>query len=117
MVPCPVPATPRRASGRRVPLSAALFGGCGDDERAKDALRDSAAPARPGFGRSIPARSARNRTASRKPSPSCSIRKLYALPPRLHPMALRSLTAHLPKLRDDGVAAERDGEWALLTRG
>jgi hypothetical protein len=28
-------------------------------------------------------------------------------------MAMRSLTAHLLKLRDDGVVAEREGEWAL----
>ena len=42
------------------------------------------------------------------------LERVYAdVPPRLHPMALRSLTAHLLKLRDDGVAAERDGEWAL----
>jgi len=26
---------------------------------------------------------------------------------------MRSLTAHLFKLRDDGAAAERDGLWAL----
>lgn len=37
---------------------------------------------------------------------------VYAdVPPHLHPMALRSLTAHLFKLRDDGVASERDGRW------
>jgi len=35
------------------------------------------------------------------------------VPPRLHKMAMRSLTAHLFKLRDDGAAAERDGLWAL----
>jgi glyoxylase-like metal-dependent hydrolase (beta-lactamase superfamily II)/8-oxo-dGTP pyrophosphatase MutT (NUDIX family) len=33
--------------------------------------------------------------------------------PRLHMMAMRSLTAHLFKLRDDAVAAERDGVWSL----
>ena len=35
------------------------------------------------------------------------------VPPRLHKMAMRSLTAHLFKLRDDGAAAEREGLWAL----
>ena len=34
--------------------------------------------------------------------------------PQLHAMALRSLRAHLLKLRDDGAAAEREGRWALL---
>ena len=42
------------------------------------------------------------------------LERVYAdVPPRLHPMALRSLTAHLLKLRDDGIVAEREGEWAL----
>jgi glyoxylase-like metal-dependent hydrolase (beta-lactamase superfamily II)/8-oxo-dGTP pyrophosphatase MutT (NUDIX family) len=34
------------------------------------------------------------------------------VPARLHTMALRSLTAHLFKLRDEGAAFERDGLWA-----
>ncbi len=34
--------------------------------------------------------------------------------PQLHAMALRSLRAHLLKLRDDGAAAEREGRWALV---
>jgi glyoxylase-like metal-dependent hydrolase (beta-lactamase superfamily II)/8-oxo-dGTP pyrophosphatase MutT (NUDIX family) len=34
--------------------------------------------------------------------------------PRLLAMAMRSLTAHLYKLRDDGMARERDGRWALI---
>ncbi|MGZ5235891.1 MAG: MBL fold metallo-hydrolase [Caldimonas sp.] len=39
---------------------------------------------------------------------------VYAdVPVRMHPMALRSLTAHLLKLRDDGVAGESDGVWSL----
>ncbi|HZV93873.1 MAG TPA: MBL fold metallo-hydrolase, partial [Caldimonas sp.] len=39
---------------------------------------------------------------------------VYAdVPARLHPMALRSLTAHLLKLRDDGVAEEDAGTWSL----
>ena len=33
--------------------------------------------------------------------------------PRLLAMAMRSLMAHLHKLRDDGAARERDGRWAL----
>lgn len=33
--------------------------------------------------------------------------------PQLLPMALRSLRAHLFKLRDDGRAVEQDGRWAL----
>ena len=34
--------------------------------------------------------------------------------PQLHAMALRSLRAHLLKLRDDGVAVESEGRWALV---
>jgi len=34
--------------------------------------------------------------------------------PQLLPMALRSLTAHLLKLRDDQVARERGGRWELV---
>ncbi len=42
---------------------------------------------------------------------------VYAdVPPHLHPMAMRSLTAHLLKLRDDGVAAESAGDWSLTGR-
>jgi glyoxylase-like metal-dependent hydrolase (beta-lactamase superfamily II)/8-oxo-dGTP pyrophosphatase MutT (NUDIX family) len=33
--------------------------------------------------------------------------------PALHPVAARSLRAHLLKLQHDGVAGERDGVWAL----
>jgi hypothetical protein len=33
--------------------------------------------------------------------------------PKLLAMAMRSLRAHLFKLRDDGVAEEREGRWAL----
>ena len=36
--------------------------------------------------------------------------------PRLLGMAMRSLTAHLYKLRDDGMAREHDGRWALTLR-
>ena len=40
--------------------------------------------------------------------------QVYAdVPAKLHPMALRSLTAHLQKLRDDGVAVESSGAWSL----
>jgi glyoxylase-like metal-dependent hydrolase (beta-lactamase superfamily II)/8-oxo-dGTP pyrophosphatase MutT (NUDIX family) len=40
--------------------------------------------------------------------------RVYAdVPPRLHPMAMRSLTAHLLKLRDDGVAREGSASWSL----
>lgn len=35
--------------------------------------------------------------------------------PQLHAMALRSLRAHLYKLRDDGSARETDGRWRLST--
>ena len=42
------------------------------------------------------------------------LERVYAdVPPKLHPMALRSLTAHLLKLRDDGLAAEGGGVWTL----
>lgn len=34
--------------------------------------------------------------------------------PRLHPLAQRSLLAHLEKLRYDGRALENDGRWRLL---
>ena len=41
------------------------------------------------------------------PSMEELLARVYAdVPPRLHPMAMRSLTAHLLKLRDDGVARE-----------
>lgn len=40
--------------------------------------------------------------------------QVYAdVPQRMHPVALRSLTAHLLKLRDDGRAAEAGGRWSL----
>lgn len=40
--------------------------------------------------------------------------QVYAdVPAHLHPVALRSLTAHLLKLRDDGRAGEDAGRWAL----
>ena len=43
---------------------------------------------------------------------------VYAdVPPRMHPMAIRSLTAHLLKLRDDGRAVESDGVWSLERQG
>ena len=48
------------------------------------------------------------------PSTDELLARVYAdVPPRLHPMALRSLTAHLLKLRDDGVAEEDAGRWSL----
>jgi glyoxylase-like metal-dependent hydrolase (beta-lactamase superfamily II) len=41
--------------------------------------------------------------------------KVYAdVPPRLHAMAMRSLTAHLFKLRDEAAVVEADGLWTLL---
>ncbi|HEV7577473.1 MAG TPA: MBL fold metallo-hydrolase [Caldimonas sp.] len=40
---------------------------------------------------------------------------VYAdVPLHLHAMAMRSLTAHLLKLRDDGAAAESAGDWSLV---
>lgn len=43
---------------------------------------------------------------------------VYAdVPQRMHPMALRSLTAHLLKLRDDGRAVEDEGVWSLQRQG
>jgi glyoxylase-like metal-dependent hydrolase (beta-lactamase superfamily II)/8-oxo-dGTP pyrophosphatase MutT (NUDIX family) len=42
--------------------------------------------------------------------------EVYAdVPPRMHPMALRSLTAHLLKLRAEGRAVESGGRWALAS--
>jgi glyoxylase-like metal-dependent hydrolase (beta-lactamase superfamily II)/8-oxo-dGTP pyrophosphatase MutT (NUDIX family) len=38
------------------------------------------------------------------------------VPPRLHAMAMRSLTAHLLKLRDDGTARESEGRWVLTSQ-
>ena len=35
------------------------------------------------------------------------------VPTRLHPMALRSLRAHLYKLRDEATAGQTDGRWAM----
>ena len=37
------------------------------------------------------------------------------VPVRMHPMAMRSLTAHLFKLRSDGTAHEVEGRWSLRT--
>ena len=36
------------------------------------------------------------------------------VPPRMHAMAMRSLKAHLSKLRDESRAAERLERWSLL---
>jgi len=36
------------------------------------------------------------------------------VPPRMHPVAARSLLAHLLKLRDEGRAAEAGGAWRPL---
>ena len=36
------------------------------------------------------------------------------VPPRMHPVAQRSLLAHLRKLEADGAARDVDGIWALL---
>ena len=50
------------------------------------------------------------------PSPASTVLEVvYAdVPPKLHPMAMRSLTAHLLKLRDDGAATvDAGGAWAL----
>jgi hypothetical protein len=38
------------------------------------------------------------------------------VPERLHPMAMRSLTAHLHKLRSDGAARELERRWVLVER-
>jgi glyoxylase-like metal-dependent hydrolase (beta-lactamase superfamily II) len=44
--------------------------------------------------------------------------RVYAdVPPALHPMARRSLLAHLLKLQGDGIAALRDETWALVQAG
>jgi glyoxylase-like metal-dependent hydrolase (beta-lactamase superfamily II) len=49
------------------------------------------------------------------PSMEELLARVYAdVPPRLHPMAMRSLTAHLLKLRDDGIAREESARWSLL---
>ncbi|WP_042879042.1 MBL fold metallo-hydrolase [Cupriavidus necator] len=37
------------------------------------------------------------------------------VPPRMHPVAQRSLLAHLIKLRDDGKAREANGVWSEVT--
>jgi glyoxylase-like metal-dependent hydrolase (beta-lactamase superfamily II)/8-oxo-dGTP pyrophosphatase MutT (NUDIX family) len=62
-------------------------------------------------------REAKVLTALRELTPATTstlLERVYAdVPARLHPMAMRSLTAHLLKLRDEGVAAEHEGEWAL----
>jgi hypothetical protein len=43
---------------------------------------------------------------------------VYAdVPAHLHPMALRSLTAHLLKLQAERHADESDGRWSLLSEG
>ena len=56
--------------------------------------------------------------ALRELGPSTSahlLEHVYAdVSPRLHPMAMRSLTAHLLKLRDDGLAQQESDRWSLL---
>ena len=49
-------------------------------------------------------------------APDALLAKVYAdVPARLHPMAMRSLTAHLLKLRDDGLAHLDDaGRWSSV---
>jgi glyoxylase-like metal-dependent hydrolase (beta-lactamase superfamily II)/8-oxo-dGTP pyrophosphatase MutT (NUDIX family) len=39
------------------------------------------------------------------------------VPGRMHPVALRSLMAHLIKLRDEGCARQEEGRWALVAAG
>ena len=60
-------------------------------------------------------REAKVLAALRSHGPADAERLLAAVyddvPPRLHPVAMRSLRAHLYKLRDDGSAAERGGHW------
>lgn len=47
-------------------------------------------------------------------TPQALLGRVYAdVPPGLHVVALRSLLAHLLKLRDDGAAAESGGRWSL----
>lgn len=47
-------------------------------------------------------------------SPSTLLGAVYDdVPERLHPVALRSLMAHLYKLRHDGAVREADGNWGL----
>jgi len=47
-------------------------------------------------------------------STSALLAAVYAdVPPHLHAVAMRSLTAHLLKLRDEGRAVESAGEWTL----
>jgi glyoxylase-like metal-dependent hydrolase (beta-lactamase superfamily II)/8-oxo-dGTP pyrophosphatase MutT (NUDIX family) len=63
------------------------------------------------------AREAKVLEAVRELAPATASRlleRVYAdVPARLHTMAMRSLTAHLLKLRDDGVAREDAGHWSL----
>lgn len=48
-------------------------------------------------------------------TPDVLLAQVYAdTPPRLHTMALRSLSAHLLKLRDEACALEREGRWSLV---
>jgi hypothetical protein len=46
------------------------------------------------------------------------VARVYAdTPERLHPVARRSLHAHLLKLARDGRASEREGRWFALAAG
>jgi glyoxylase-like metal-dependent hydrolase (beta-lactamase superfamily II) len=48
-------------------------------------------------------------------TPDVLLAQVYAdTPVRLHTMALRSLSAHLLKLRDEARAQEQDGRWSLV---
>ncbi len=68
------------------------------------------------------AREAKVLAALRDLEPAASealLARVYAdVPARLHAMALRSLTAHLLKLRDDGLArADGSGSWSSIPAG
>ena len=50
---------------------------------------------------------------ARRPPRRCSPQVYDDVPPRMHPVAMRSLIAHLLKLRDDAAVDEADGRWVL----
>ena len=64
-------------------------------------------------------REAKVESALRQSGPATALALLATVyddvPERMHPVAMRSLLAHLVKLRDEGIAREDEERWSLVT--
>ncbi len=54
------------------------------------------------------------RRSARRQRRAAAGRSMTTSPPRLKPVAARSLLAHLLKLQADGAAVQADGAWRLI---